>query len=234
MSASAPPVGVAIIDSGVNVPHPHLASVAGGIAITHRGIEHTDYVDRLGHGTAVASAIHEKAPEAELYAVRVFESTLATSVPTLVRAIDWAVEREIKVVNLSLGTPNRAHIDQLVGVVERAAEKGTIIVSAREYEDRLWYPGCLPGVVGVFLDWDHPRESVSAEHLEGEAVAVCASGYPRPISGVPPERNLSGISFAVANTTGVLAATLRSRPSVRSAEEAVALIETLGMADPGT
>lgn len=32
-----------------------------------------------------------------------------------------------------------------------------------------------------------------------------ASGYPRPIPGVPPERNLKGISFAVANVTGVLA-----------------------------
>ena len=31
-----------------------------------------------------------------------------------------------------------------------------------------------------------------------------ASGYPRPIPGVAPERNLKGISFAVANTTGLL------------------------------
>ena len=31
-----------------------------------------------------------------------------------------------------------------------------------------------------------------------------ASGYPRPIPGVPPERNLKGISFAVANVTGLL------------------------------
>jgi len=32
-----------------------------------------------------------------------------------------------------------------------------------------------------------------------------ASGYPREIPGVPRERNLSGISFAVANVTGLLA-----------------------------
>lgn len=234
MKAPEPPISVAIIDSGVNVPHPHLASVAGGIAITHRGIEHTDYVDRLGHGTAVASAIHEKAPDAELYAIRVFESTLATSVPTLVRAIEWAIEREVRIVNLSLGTPNDTHEDELVRVVERAAEKGTIIVSAREYEDRLWYPGCLPGVVGVFLDWDHPRDSVRAERLEGEGVVICASGYPRPIPGVPQERNLHGISFAVANTTGVLAARLRNSPSVQTAQDAIALIAPTEGTDLGT
>jgi len=32
-----------------------------------------------------------------------------------------------------------------------------------------------------------------------------ASGWPRPIPGVPPLRNLNGISFAVANVTGILA-----------------------------
>jgi hypothetical protein len=35
-----------------------------------------------------------------------------------------------------------------------------------------------------------------------------ASGLPRPIPGVPPERNLQGTSFAVANTTGMLALAL--------------------------
>ena len=32
-----------------------------------------------------------------------------------------------------------------------------------------------------------------------------ASAYPRSIPGVPRERNLSGVSFAVANVTGFLA-----------------------------
>jgi len=34
---------------------------------------------------------------------------------------------------------------------------------------------------------------------------VRAAGYPRPIPGVPVEQNLRGLSFAVANATGVLA-----------------------------
>ena len=32
-----------------------------------------------------------------------------------------------------------------------------------------------------------------------------ASPYPRPIPGVPVERNLSGVSFAVANVSGLAA-----------------------------
>ena len=36
-------------------------------------------------------------------------------------------------------------------------------------------------------------------------VRIRASGFPRPIPGVPPERNLRGQSFAVANATGLMA-----------------------------
>jgi hypothetical protein len=41
---------------------------------------------------------------------------------------------------------------------------------------------------------------------------------------VPRERNLNGISFAVANATGCLAAALVSHPEVRSADGALALL----------
>ena len=218
-------VSVAIVDSGVSVPHPHLPGVAGGVAIDLHGKETEDYSDVLGHGTAVASAIHEKAPAAAIYAVKVFESALATSVPTLVRAIDWASERGVRLVNLSLGTPNDFRADELAPAVERAIERGTIIVSALEHEGRAMYPGCLEGVVGVTLFWGHPRETVTPVALESGGSALVASGYPRPIPGVPPERNLNGISFAVANATGVLAATLVGKPERRSAEGVMDLLK---------
>ena len=40
----------------------------------------------------------------------------------------------------------------------------------------------------------------------GAAKGKGASPYPRPIEGVPPARNLQGVSFAVANMTGLIAA----------------------------
>lgn len=218
------PVGVAVVDSGVNVPHPHLPAVAGGVRIDLEGLVSDDYVDRLGHGTAAAAAIHEKAPDAELWAVKVFDRRLATSVPILVKAIDWAVEREIRLVNLSLGTPNDFRKLELAPAVERAVEAGTIIVSAAEHDGRLWYPGSMPGVVGVVMDVEQARDRVAVVDLP-RGWALRASPYPRPIPGVPPERNLNGISFAVANATGVVARLLGERPNVRDAE---AVVDSLG------
>jgi len=216
-------VAVAVVDSGVNVPHPHLPSVAGGLALDLEGNLRDDYVDRLGHGTAAAAAIHEKAPEAELWVVKVFDRELATTVATLVRAIDWASERGCRLVNLSLGTPNDFREGELAPAVERAVERGTIVVSAFADGGRRWYPGSIPGALGVVADARQPRESVSVAEIDGRAV-LKASPYPRPIPGVPPERNLNGISFAVANATGVLARMLMDRPGVKRADDALALL----------
>ena len=79
-----------------------------------------DYLDRLGHGTAVAATIIEKAPDIELYAVKVFEKELATGGDALVAAMDWAIEHQMQVINLSLGTSNLELEVQLQAVVERA------------------------------------------------------------------------------------------------------------------
>ena len=53
---------------------------------------------------------------------------------------------------------------------------------------------------------------------------VVTNSYPRPIPGVPPERNLNGISFAVANATGALAARLETNPGVCAAAEVMELM----------
>lgn len=216
-------VTVAVIDSGANTPHPHLPAVAGGVAFDLEGREHPDFVDRLGHGTAAAAAIHEKAPGAELWSVKVFDRELATTVSTLVRAIDWASERGHRLVNLSLGTPNDFREAELAPAVARAVDRGSLIVSVHEHEDRLWYPGSMPGVVGVIADPDQPRENVTVVARDGGPV-LRAAPYPRPIPGVPLDRNLNGISFAVANVTGVLAQLLGDAPDVHLAEHVIALV----------
>ena len=216
-------VSVAIIDSGVNVPHPHLPGVAGGVAFDLAGAEHADVVDRLGHGTAAAAAIHEKAPDAELFAIKVFDRELATTVSTLVRAIDWASQRGIRLINLSLGTPNEFRVPELAPAVERAATRRSIIVSARELHGNPWFPGAMPGVVGVVMDPEQPREDVSVVESSSGWI-LRASPYPRPIPGVPPTRNLNGISFAVANATGALARALAARPEVTSADAALEVL----------
>jgi subtilisin family serine protease len=197
-------VRVAVIDSGVNATHPHVGRVAGGIAIDEHGAEHADYVDRLGHGTAVTAAIKEKAPDVDLFAVKVFDRSLSTGVGSLVAGIDWAAKAGAHLVNLSLGTSRQVHEQALREAVARASARGTLIVSAFDDGEARWLPGCLPGVIPVLVDYALPRDEYRVADVEGRPV-FHASGFAREIPGVPPERNLHGISLAVANMTGFAA-----------------------------
>ena len=211
-------VRVAIIDSGVHASHPHVGGVAGGVGFDAEGRGHEDFVDRLGHGTAVTAVIREKAPLAELFAVRVFDRSLRTEIAALRAALDWAVDSRVELVNLSLGTTEQAHEPVLRHCVERATAAGVLIVSALQTpEGQSFLPGRLPGVLPVELDWDCPRDAVREVARKGGTPVWRASPYPRAIPGVPPERNLKGLSFAVANVTGLLAAAIGGGP-IRLAE----------------
>jgi hypothetical protein len=198
-------VRIAIIDSGVHAAHPHVRGVAGGIGIDDDGQLHGDYLDRLGHGTAVTAVIREKAPLAEIWAVKVFDRELRATGAALVAALRWARTQQMDIVNLSLGTTNAAHERALGEEVRAARQHGVLIVAAAPEADKRWLPGALPGVARVELDMSMAREVCEVVDDGQGAMIVRASGYPRPIPGVPPERNLKGLSFAVANATGFLA-----------------------------
>jgi hypothetical protein len=176
-------VRIAVIDSGVNPDHPHITRVDGGFPAN-------DFLDRLGHGTAVMAAIQEKAPAADYFAVRVFDRELRTNIDALLAAIEWSINNHMDIVNLSLGTSNAAHAEKFAPFIPRV-----ILVSPAGA-----FPGDLPGVIRVAPDPNIPRGQY---RREGEIFH--ASGYPRPMPGVPPERNLNGVSFAVANMTGFVA-----------------------------
>ncbi len=201
---------IAVIDSGVHAAHPHVACVAGGVAILPDGHEGPDYTDRLGHGTAVAAAIREKAPQAEVYAVKIFHESLVARIGPLVQAIEWSLVHGMDMINLSLGTSNPAHEEVLKGWIMQALSRQCRIVAAGADAGVRWLPGAIAGVIPVELDHECPRGEYRTRIDADGRVIYRACGFPRPIPGRPPERNLMGLSFAVANVTGLLAAeTLR-------------------------
>jgi hypothetical protein len=188
---------IAIIDSGIHPGHPHVGEVAGAVEITLTG-DSNDAIDRLGHGTAVAGAIREKAPDAELYAVKVFDRRLTANIDVILRALAWCRDHHMDLVNLSLGTENPAHRESFL----RVLGDDLLVISAANV-----LPGSLPQVIGVLPDPDCPRDAF--RYHDG---VFHASPYPRPIPGVPVDRNLHGTSFAVANMTGLVACVLKNSP----------------------
>ena len=120
-------------------------------------------------------------------------------------ACEWALQQRADVVNLSLGTTNTQHEGALASVVSRLRESGAAIIAAGPQDGVAWLPGSLPRVWSVTLDWALPREHCRVVVSPAREVSFAASGFPRPIPGVPPEKNLKGLSFAVANVSGLVA-----------------------------
>jgi hypothetical protein len=220
-------VRVAVVDSGVHAGHPHVGGVDGGIGIAEDGAVSDDFVDVLGHGTAVTAAIREKAPDASLVAVKVFWRQLSTGAGSLAAGIEQAGEMGAHVINLSLGTANTAHRPLLEQTVARVGQRGAVVVAALEDRGMSWLPGGIPGVIPVCLDWECDRGAYRLIEMAGR-VAIAASGYPRDIPGVPRERNLKGISFAVANASGFVARALQA--SARSDVREVLSVLQYGLA----
>jgi len=223
-------VRVGVADSGVNPHHPQVGSVAGGVELHfHQGRIHrgADVQDLLGHGTAIAATIRGHAPDAELYAIRIFRRRLLTHIEILLAAIDWAAEQDLHLLNLSLGTTNPQHRAALEAGTRRAEEKGLFVVAAAEANGADSLPGALPTVLGVLAD---PALEDDRYYCEPRGRLV-ASPWARALPGLPRQRNFHGVSLAVAHLTGIAARALEAqRP--RSVAE---LRETLcfGTISPG-
>lgn len=222
------PVRVAVVDSGVSLPHPHIRTITAGVTIGPDGVTAPDYFDRLGHGTAVAAAIQERAPEADVLVVKVFDWELSTPVETLVNAINWAASRQVDLINLSLGTRQSDQAHRLQQATRDATRSGTLVVAARGPDGVDYLPGSLDGVVPVELDWDCPRLAVAVDDDRDGRPRCRASGHPRPTPGVDVEYELRGLSLAVANVTGLLARHLPAsgRRSVTTAMETLRQVQS--------
>ena len=199
-------VRVGVADSGINPRHRHVGSVAGGVGLRFSdGIVEADddWEDVLGHGTAAAATIRAHAPSAELYSIRIFRRRLETHVDTLLAAIEWASSETLDLLNLSLGCTEEGRAPEFAAACARAHEVGLVIVAAQQASGKPSLPGRLDGVIAV--DEDHELEADAIRYENGVFVA---SSWAREIPGLPKERNVHGVSLAVAHVTGMAAALL--------------------------
>ncbi|MCH5272551.1 MAG: S8 family serine peptidase [Lachnospiraceae bacterium] len=107
---SAEKIKVAIIDSGINF------STDLPVAVRKNFIPEDErsvlYEDPSGHGTAVAGIIaaldNDEGitginPDVELYSARVLDAKLEAPVERIVETIDWAIEQDVDIINMSFG-----------------------------------------------------------------------------------------------------------------------------------
>ena len=98
---------------------------------------------------ACAGIIRLFAPEAELWSVRVLGANLRGQGAMLIAGIDWAVERGVEVLNLSLSSKSRAMFATLHEVADDAYFAGSTLVCAANNVPGPTYPSQFASVVSV-------------------------------------------------------------------------------------
>lgn len=166
---------VGIIDSGVEVAflREHALQLAGGACFTidlgaqvletrsydrdeleawRNGAGPADLEDEHGHGTAVLSILQDQVrpwpPDLELYVARIFHQEVRAHSLCLVEALGWMLDEVgVELLNLSLGTTQRALEAPMREVIDRAVERGAVVVCAAGELPTL--PAHLASVVAV-------------------------------------------------------------------------------------
>ena len=147
-------VRVAIIDSGLEVDHPRLRgrvveSVAVEMVDGEPEVVPDEGGDLYGHATACAGIILGLAPEVELVSVRVLGANLSGKGAAFAAGLEWAVGREIDVVNLSLSSKSEALFPVFHELVDKAYFRGVPLVSAANNVPAASYPSLFSSVFSV-------------------------------------------------------------------------------------
>ena len=101
-------INVAIIDDGINQNLYAIGKLNHNIQITHElhiheRVEYDPFLP--SHGTTCAAVIKKYALDAILSSVKILNDDSNKGMKTqLIRALEWCVENDIRLVNLSLGT----------------------------------------------------------------------------------------------------------------------------------
>lgn len=207
-------VRVAVIDTGTDTRHPELRERITGIR---------NFVDRDGdvfngdiHGTAVTGVIAAAsnngtglvgvAPEADVLSLKACwhrsnapGDAICNSF-TLAKALNFAIDQQVDVINLSLGGPTDPLLSRLVS---KALEQNILVVGAATPKFPDGFPVGVDGVIGVS----------NAGAPQPQSRLVNAPG--NQVFSTSPENQydfFTGSSFSAAQVSGIAALIRQRKP----------------------
>ncbi|MFI8520867.1 S8 family peptidase [Streptomyces sp. NPDC085481] len=225
-------VKIAVLDTGVDRTHEDL----GPQVVAEKNFSASpDTVDRVGHGTHVASIAAGTgaasggrykgvAPGAKVISGKVLDDAGYGDDSAVIAGMEWAAAEGADVVNLSLGGPDSPGVDPLEATVDRlSAEKGILfaVAAGNEGEGGDSTVGS-PGTADAAL-------TVGAVDKEDRLAAFSSIG-PRVGDGaVKPDVTAPGVAIAAAAAPG---SALDTRPGTPHPAPGYLQIDGTSMATP--
>lgn len=212
-------VKVAVLDSGVETVHPslHGLQLADDLAVIE-GSEQLEIVpgqgrDFFGHGTAIASIIHQIAPEAQIGSFRVLGEQLRSRTAIICEGARQALDRGYHVLNCSFGCGREDQVLQYKNWIDEAYLRGRHIVAAcnnYDFMKREW-PGHFPTAITV--NFARPDQAQDIYYRPGHLVEFAAAGQDIEVPWLGGgSKRVTGSSFSTARVAGLLARLISQSP----------------------
>lgn len=209
------------LDCAANGHGSHVAGTTAGFGVTNAGTTYTGPYTAAAYASNPFKIGPGVAPKADLYAVRVFGCAGSTDV--VVDAIDWAIDNDMDVINMSLGSSFGTSDSADALAARRATEAGVVVVASAGNSGPAPYitgsPGSGDGVLSVAAIDGRPSFPGVVLTFPGGATvhAQDSNGASLPAQALPIVvlRNSDGsVSLGCtqseyANTAGKLVVTLR-------------------------
>jgi len=148
-------------------------------------------VEAKRHGTAVAEIL---VGVGRLKNAKLFDGIQYAGVEPILKALDWMVQSDVRIVNISLAGPYNRTLDR---GIQKASDKGVIIVAAvgnDGVKSSPRYPAALKGVIAATaVDSD---ANIYNKAVQGQHVDVAAPGVEVFVGGEKTGRYVSGTSIA--------------------------------------
>ena len=239
--ASGKGVEIAIIDSGIDAAHPRLRGrVSRGCTVTKspkgeiviREVEGPKNRDSYGHGTAVAGIIADLAPAARLVSVKVLDDYNSCTGDVLIAGLKWALDQNIRLLNMSLATSKPAYVHKLFALCERAYVQNSIIVAARRNFGDLGCPAMFSSVLSV--DREQYLEKLRVHYRPHNMIEFDARGTQIKVLAPGGGYGIhTGTSFATPHVCGMVALLLERFPRLTAVEAKSALMAFSDTVVPG-
>jgi subtilisin family serine protease len=214
-------VPVAILDSGIELSHPHLHGIdlvddLAVVAVNHKvAVVPGKGLDVFGHGTAVAGIVHSLAPRCRLGSIRVLGSNNTSKTELIQRAAQEALDRGYKIINCSFGCALQAQVLRYKSWVDEAYLRGVHVVAACSNEDFRTpeWPAYFPSVIAVNMT--QTQDDNLFYYRKGSLVEFTSRGVDVkvPWSG-GREKVVTGSSFAAPRLAAILARLLSIYPEI--------------------
>ncbi len=146
-------IKIAIVDSGINRKLAKKIECIDEIIVDENcncigGCSEYRTTDFL-HGTICSLIIEKYCPECVFSSICVLDQEGKGKVEKIEPALEWCIQNEIKIVNLSLGTTYFKENDKLNRLINKYVYKGLIIVAAVSNIGYTTFPASFANVIGV-------------------------------------------------------------------------------------